>query len=224
MLQNRTVRYDSDIEVSVIEHRHNRRAQQTREQIRAAAYRLFLQQGFLATSTDAILAEAGVSSKETLYRHYASKEELFVDVLGHLTVEHPGFSASLSALPTPQDLPALRQALTTLAREILSLMSQPQYLALLRTMIAEAPRFPQLGPLFLSTIPERGASIIMGLLRAAREQGIIADRDFEAVTYVLLGGLLTYALRGLMVPGQEAQPPALDRADAVVEIILCAVT
>jgi hypothetical protein len=62
------------------------------------------------------------------------------------------------------------------------------------------------------------------LLHAAREQGIIADGDFEAVTYVLLGGLLTYALRGLMVPGQEAQPPALDRADAVVEIILCAVT
>ena len=72
-----------------METRQNRRAQQTREQIRAAAQRLFLQQGYLATSTDAILAEAGIASKETLYRHYASKEDLFVDVLSHLTLSEP---------------------------------------------------------------------------------------------------------------------------------------
>ena len=75
-----------------MEHRQNTRAQQTRERLRAAAHRLFLQQGYLATSIDAILAEAGISSKETLYRHYANKEALFVDVLSHLTMEQPGFS------------------------------------------------------------------------------------------------------------------------------------
>jgi TetR/AcrR family transcriptional regulator, mexJK operon transcriptional repressor len=206
--------------VSVIDAQRLSRTQQTRERIRAAAYRLFLRQGYLATSTDAILTEAGISSKETLYRHYASKEELFVDVLGHLTLDQPGMSARLADLPTPQDLPALRQTLTTLAREILALMSQPHYLALLRILIAESPRFPQLGSLFLSTIPARGLSLIMELLRAAREQRIIADVDFEAVTHMLLGGLLTYALKDLMAPGEETQPPALDRADAVVDVIM----
>ncbi len=39
-------------------------------------------------------------------------------------------------------LPSLQQVLTTFAREILSLMSQPEYLALLRVIFAEAPRFP----------------------------------------------------------------------------------
>ena len=206
------------------EERQRSRAQQTRERIRAAAYRLFLLQGYQATSTDAILAAAGISSKETLYRHYTSKEELFVDVLSHLTVERQGFPAELSDLPAPHDLPALRQALTTLAREILSLMSQPQYLALLRIVFAEAPRFPQLGPLFFSAIPARGFSLITGLLREAQEHGIIADVDFEVVTHTLLGGLLTYALQSLILPGQEPQPPALDRADAVVKIVLRAVT
>src|SRR5437016_14426126 len=107
-----------------METRQNRRTQQTREQIRVAAHRLFLQQGYLATSIDAILAEAGISSKETLYRHYASKEELFIDVLGHLTLSQPGFTEQLLALPTPRDLPSLRQALTPLSREILSLTRQ----------------------------------------------------------------------------------------------------
>src|SRR6266567_649583 len=181
-----------------MEQRQSRRVQHTRERLRVAAHRLFLQQGYLATSIDAILAEAGISSKETLYRHYANKEALFVDVLAHLTLSQPGFSEKLAALPAPHDLPSLRQSLTQLAREILSMMSQPGYLALVRIIIAEAPRFPQLGPLFFSTVPQRGLTIIAALLRAAREQQIIA--------------------------GGEAQPPPLDRADAIVEVIMRART
>jgi len=206
-----------------MEQRQSRRVQQTRERIRAAAQRLFLQQGYLATSIDAILAEANISSKETLYRHYAGKEELFVEVLGHLTTEQPDFSEMLMALPTPHDLPSLRQALTRLAREILSRMSQPEYLALLRIIAAEAPRFPQLGPLFFSTVPQRGISIITALLRAAREEQVIADVDFEVIARTLLGGLLTYVITGPMF-AEVAQPPSLDHADVVVEFLMRALT
>ena len=175
-----------------MEHKQNTRAQQTHERLRAAAHRLFLQQGYLATSIDAILAEAGISSKETLYRHYANKEALFVDVLSHLTLEQPGFSEKLAALPTPHDLSSLRQALTQLSREILSMM--------------------------------RGLAIITALLRAAREQQIIVDMDFDAVAHTLLGGLLTYVIMSLVLGEEEVQPPALDRADAVVEVIMRALT
>ncbi len=181
-----------------MELRQSRRAQQTREQLRVAAHRLFLQQGYLATSIDAILAEAGISSKETLYE-------------------------KLAALPTSHDLSSLRQALTQLSREILSMMSQPGYLPLVRTIIAEAPRFPQLGTLFFSTVTKPGLAIITALLREAREQQIIADLDFDAVTHTLLGGLLTYVIMSLVL-AEEAQPPALDRADAVVEVIMRALT
>lgn len=206
-----------------MEHRQNRRAQQTRERLRAATHQLFLQRGYMATSIDAILAKAGISSKETLYRHYANKEALFVDVLAHLTMEQPGFSEKLAALPTPQDLPSLRQALTQLSREILTMMSQPGYLPLVRMIIAEAPRFPQLGTLFFSTVTARGLAILTALLQAAREQQIIADIDFDAVTHMLLGGLLTYVTMSLVLE-EEAQPPPLDRADAVVEVIMRALT
>src|SRR5690349_14389997 len=128
-----------------MEPRANKRTQQTRERILAAAQKLFLQQGYLATSTDAVLAEAGIASKETLYRHYASKEELFTAVLGQLTVEQQDFAEKIAALPTPHNLAELRQALTQLAHAILERMSQPEYLALLRITMAETPRFPQLG-------------------------------------------------------------------------------
>jgi len=61
------------------------------------------------------------------------------------------------------------------------------------------------------------------LLQEAREQQIIADVDFDVVTHMLLGGLLTYVIMNLVL-GEEAQPPALDRADAVVEVIMRALT
>lgn len=207
-----------------MEHQPNSRTQQTRERLRAAAHRLFLQQGYLATSVDAILAEAGISSKETLYRHYAGKEALFVDVLSHLTMEQPGFSEKLAALPPPHDLPSLRQALTQLSHEIVSMMSQPGYLPLVRMILAEEPRFPQLGSLFFATVTQRGISIIMGLLLAARERQLIADIDLAAVTHTLLGGLITSVLLSHVLAKEEAQPSAFSRADGVVEVIMRALT
>ncbi|MGO8947310.1 MAG: TetR/AcrR family transcriptional regulator [Ktedonobacterales bacterium] len=203
-----------------MERKKGDRAQQTRERIRAAARRLFLQQGYLATSTDAILVEAGIASKETLYRHYGSKEELFVDVLREMTLEQPEFSEMISALPAPRDRLALRRSLTMLTRAILAMMSEPEYIALVRIMIAEAPRFPQLGPLFFASVPQRVLSIMTGLLRAARERGIIADVDSEVVTRVLLGALLTYALPQMMFLGDVVRMPSNDCADAVVELVM----
>jgi TetR/AcrR family transcriptional regulator, mexJK operon transcriptional repressor len=207
-----------------MEQKHNTRLQQTRERLRNAAHQLFLQQGYQATSIDAILAKAGISSKETFYRHYASKEALFVDVLSHLTMEQPGFTEKLAALPNPYDLPSLQEALTQLSREILSMMSQSGYLPLVRMIISEAPRFPQLGTLFFSTVTQRGLAIITTLLREAHEQKLIADLDFDVVTHALLGGLLTYVLTSFVIGGEKAHPPSLDRADAVVEVIMRALT
>lgn len=203
-----------------MEQRENTRTQKTRERLRAAAHQLFLRQGYQGTSVEGILTEAGIASKETFYRHYANKEALFVDVLRQLTMDLPRFSEKLETLPPPQDLASLRQVLVTLAHEILAIITQPGYLPLVRMIITEMPRFPQLGTLFFSTVTQRGIGIITAQLRAARAQEIIADVDVEAVAYTLLGGLLTYVVMQRLLTGEEAQPSSSDHADAVVEIIM----
>lgn len=53
-----------------------------REQIVAAATRAFARSGFAATSLDDVAAEAGVS-RVILYRHFASKADLYRAVLDH---------------------------------------------------------------------------------------------------------------------------------------------
>lgn len=198
----------------------SKRTQQTRERLRAAAHRLFLLRGYNATSIDAILTEAGIASKETLYRHYDSKEVLFADVLSHLTIEQPGFVAKLATLPAPRDRATLREALLQLAHGILSMIRQPGYLPLVRMVVSESSRFPQLGLVFFSTVSQRGIHLIMALLQSAREHQVIADLDLEAVTRALLGGLVASALMSVVLGEDLEQPAVVARVDAVVEVIM----
>ena len=60
-----------------------RRSSRVHDGILEAAVALFAERGILATTMDAIAAEAGVS-KATLYGHWADKDALFLEALGRL--------------------------------------------------------------------------------------------------------------------------------------------
>lgn len=100
------------------------------------------------------------------------------------------------------------------------MMAQPDYLPLVRMIIAEAPRFPQLSTLFFSTVTQQGLAHIKTFLQTARDQQIIADIDLNIVAETLLGGLLTYVITNLMFGEVYVPASALDHADAVVDIII----
>lgn len=73
----------------------------TRQSIVAAATRLFAQDGFDATSIDAVLAACGIS-KGALYHHFRNKEALFAAVLETVEVrivEHADAASRDAATP-----------------------------------------------------------------------------------------------------------------------------
>ncbi|MBO0780310.1 MAG: TetR/AcrR family transcriptional regulator [Ktedonobacteraceae bacterium] len=187
-----------------------------REQILTAARRLFLQQGFAQTSTEAIRLTAGVS-KETLYRYYASKEELFADVLQQLTLEQIP-QLEVESLPEMRDREAFRLALLRLSQRLIAVMMQPEYLALLRIIVAETPRFPQLGALFRATVPEQSLASLTALFQQEGEA-----LDGEAVARMLLGSLLTYALLDGLLATDSAPPPP-ERLVAIVDLLIRAIS
>ena len=184
------------------------RTEKKRAQIRAAAKQLFLQHGFQATSTDAIAAAASIS-KETLYRYYATKEDLFVDVLRSLTIERSFWVQLLEQSPQPRTTQELRMLLRKTAQGLLETMMQPEYLAILRLILAELPRFPELGALFRQTVPQQGFHYFLTLVRSGQRNGVVrAHIDPPTVARMFLGTLLTYALLdGLMQPLQAPQLP-----------------
>lgn len=202
------------------------RARAKRDQILGGARRVFLRDGFAAASTDAIAAEAKVS-KRTLYVYYPSKEDLFVEVLRKLTIENPRTRAleSIEGM-APGNLEGLRRDLLELAHKILATMMQPEYLALLRTTIADIHRFPQLSGLFRATVPERAMSSFALFIEQTRVRGVIRDDVVgEAAARMFIGPLLTYAvLDGLLVAGGPPRKPASERIEEIVDLYVKAIT
>lgn len=201
------------------------RARAKRDQILAGARRVFLRDGFAAASTDAIAAEAKVS-KRTLYVYYPSKEELFAGVMRELTIENPQTRAleSMEEM-APGSEEELRRDLQELAGKIIATMMQPDYLALLRTTIADTHRFPQLGGIFRATVPERAMRSFAVFIEKSRERGVIgAGVNGDTAARMFVGPLLTYAvLDGLFAQGPP-RPPAREKLEEIIDLYMKAIT
>lgn len=118
-----------------------------REAILEAARKVFLDIGFGATSMDAIAVAAKVS-KQTVYNHFGSKEELFAAMVRSacdrmLTVFE---EAAKSGKP--------EATLRAIARQIVSKVLDRDRQSLYRILMAEGQRFPELGQIFYECGPQ----------------------------------------------------------------------
>jgi AcrR family transcriptional regulator len=120
----------------------SRRSDAKRTAIVIAATTAFVAQGYEATSMDAVAADANVS-KRTVYNHFPSKRDLFRAVTQRL---YAGLLEAETLLPPAGEAP--ETALPRLARAILKHLRQPEVTGLLRLVIAEQQRIPELAAEF----------------------------------------------------------------------------
>ena len=114
-------------------------------QILGAARDVFLEQGYAAATMDAVARHAGVS-KATLYAYFAGKDALFIEVVrrGRSALTEP--IRSIVAAPDIDALEGLRLA----GLQFLRFITDPSALTLIRVVIGEVQRFPELGGLIFS--------------------------------------------------------------------------
>jgi AcrR family transcriptional regulator len=151
----------------------------TRERLLAAARELIETAGYGSASVVAIAERAGVAAA-TLYRHFVSKEELFIEVFRDVCAGEERAMRAAADLAGPGAVDRLSAVLTTFARRAL------QNRSLAWALLAE-PVDPAVDAERLA-YRERYASLIAAELRAAIEAGEIPAQDVAFTAAALVGG------------------------------------
>jgi AcrR family transcriptional regulator len=117
-----------------------------REAILEAARKVFMEVGFGAASMDSIANEAKVS-KQTVYNHFGSKEELFAAMIRYWVEQKLTVFNEAAKSGKPED------TLRAVAHQFLDHGAAEQRVAMYRILMGEAPRFPELGEIFYKAGP-----------------------------------------------------------------------
>lgn len=112
-----------------------------------AAQNVFLSEGYLLASMDKIAVEAQVT-KQTVYRYYSSKSDLFKAML-----EQMGENSEVDFLDHLQ-LPDTEEALYQFARGFIQAHLSDDHLATFRLLVAEGGKAPEMTRSFCAVGPD----------------------------------------------------------------------
>ncbi|MFJ2448234.1 TetR/AcrR family transcriptional regulator [Pseudomonas sp. NPDC087626] len=157
-----------------------------REAIVQAAINEFRSNGFDITSMDKIAATAGVS-KRTVYNHFASKEELFAEILQRLWTNICAQEDSVYSPGQP-----LREQLGQLLHGKLALLADNSFLDLARVAIAATIHSPERAQDIVLRIGEREEALT-AWIRAAQADGTLKPVDPDFAAQQLHGMLKAFA-------------------------------
>lgn len=170
-----------------------------------AAMAVFLEKGFEAASMSDIAARAG-GSKATLYSYFASKEELYVEVMDGRCSEL--FERAFGSLTFDGDL---RSTLLTFACSLYAVLLTPDMLAVRRNILAQAGR-SDIGRLFYERGPKQGLMRLADFIGQQMAAGRLRRADPWQTTLQLMALLDSdLTLRALLGVDGMTDPAALER-------------
>lgn len=174
--------------------------------IQEAGTAVFLERGYESASMDLIAAEAGVS-KQTIYNHFRSKDELFKAIITDMTTT---LMAPLSTWEAAKSTP--ERQLRSFARDFFTLMLRPSSLAFYRLIVAESARFPELGAAIFAAGAGRLIRVLAEYLAWETKKGALAVDDPERAAEMFLGMLSgRVQLRALLGVSGALSEAELDR-------------
>jgi TetR/AcrR family transcriptional regulator of autoinduction and epiphytic fitness len=195
-----------DVRHNTIEGGPKARRGGSREAIVSAAERLFLERGFGSVSMDDLAEAAGVA-RRTLYNQFASKEEMFREMLGRVAGQLEG--AFPPGIETEGDV---EDVLRLVARMILGLHRQPEYLGFLRMVVADARQFPWIAEAFAAVMAPQTERLTRYLAHLTAV-GILGCRNPLLAAHQFMGILNEFSLWPWMLGRGSLDVPA----DEVVE-------
>jgi AcrR family transcriptional regulator len=154
------------------------RGQQRKARILSAATKLFLSQGYGETSIDAIVEQSG-GSKATLYSYYPTKADLFRAVVDSIVTTHEG--------PELATFENVRETLVNFAEHRLF---SNKHRALMRLIIAERERFPDIARMYYEQGPLHSHMVLRDYFEVLIEKGLLDIRSADEACEFFRGMLM----------------------------------
>jgi AcrR family transcriptional regulator len=194
---------------------HSNRAGEVDVRLLDAATTLFLERGFEGTSFEGV-AELARAGKASLYARFDSKETLFVAVVRR-SVER-----TLTRTDVVPDELALRDRLAAVGLSIIERSLEPDVVALMRVVVAESRRFPEIARHANDIGYKAGVRRVAGVIEARCPDSVdAAERaKIPAARFIDLA-FLPHQMRALLGEDLDvllrAAPRQIDEVVALLE-------
>jgi AcrR family transcriptional regulator len=143
-----------------------------RQQILEAALKVFSTKGFHKATNKDIAQAAGGISPGLIYWYFKDKEDLFFAIIR----ERAGIFQLADHPERLMELPP-RQGLALIGRTYLSIFKVPGNVAIIRIMVGEAIRFPQIAEMFYKQVASRFLGLLSKYLQHQVELGRLRPHD-----------------------------------------------
>jgi len=184
------------------------RREDTREQVLTAAASVFAQNGFHATSLEAVAEEAGFS-RGAVYYNFADKEELFLELLDRRCAERAQDLREVFVGTPGDDVEATsRQAQLAADHALEAMTGDPEWRALYLEFLAQAARDPAFRRRFSKRSAEMRGALEEVVLERTRPIAGALDMEPEQLA-VVIDALGTGLWAHHMLHGARAVPPDL---------------
>ncbi|MGW5875998.1 TetR/AcrR family transcriptional regulator [Nocardiopsis terrae] len=179
------------------------RSERKRRAILEAAEEVFLGGGYLGTNMDEIAARSEVS-KQTVYKHFGSKENLFVEIVSHMTTGAGDLVHE--DVPDPAEDEDLADYLGDYALRQLTVVLTPRLMRLRRLVIGEVARFPELAGALYEHGPRRAVGALGEIFERLAERGRLSVEDPHAAASRFNWLVMSEPVNRAMLLGDEGIP------------------
>ena len=166
-----------------------------RAQILEAAFEEFSAKGFKGATIKSIARAAGLQSPALIYWYFPDKEALFREVLGTQVPVLRAVRDPAGLLDKPPE-----EVLPMIARRYLSTFDKPAAQRMVRLMVGEAMRRPEIAEIFGNAVIKRVIGFLKSYMARQIELGRLRPHDVRSSARAFMGMLLPQAGGKLFFP------------------------
>ena len=153
-----------------------------RDEVLAIACEYFLSHGYHGASVNAMARESGIS-KESIYRYFHGKEDLFKAVIGHELEQYQTRLHKVNSFAAHHDL---EEALLAFAEQMVLSLASDRTLALRRLIFHEATTSPEVGRHYFSIGPGLAYTTLQAVFETHRGRTTFEPEDLARYFIAML--------------------------------------